>query len=140
MKTIVNIPTPIDSRKKSWAKTLTGIDVTKTNGYAFAGDWVRRGERAELPVGSLVMLYDEPGSVKNWYPLVRVMRVEEDGTLHEVLSYEGEVGERSWALAVRDKTAAILAEAQGQEPEEGNPLASFSDEELIAELKRRGAL
>ena len=37
----------------------------------------------------------------------------------------------------RDDIAAILAEAQGQQPEE-SPLAGFSDQELIAELERRG--
>ena len=133
-KVIVNIPSARDSRKKHWAKALESVDTTKPNGYAFLGNWLRRGERAELTVGSYVLTYDEPGSMKNWYPAVKLYRVTPDG-LEAVLEYEGEIGERSWALAVRDKIATILAESQGEAP---NPLAGYSDEELIAELQRRG--
>ena len=57
MKVIVGIPEPVDRRKKSWRKHLTNVDTTKTNGYAFDGNWLRAGERAELPVGALVMCY-----------------------------------------------------------------------------------
>lgn len=66
-----------------------------------------------------------------------MFKVVENG-LEEVYHWKGNVRERSWALAVRDEIASILAEAQGQELEEGGPLAGFSDEELIAELERRG--
>jgi len=69
--------------------------------------------------------------------VVRLHKVVENG-LEEVYRWEGDVRERSWALAVRDEIAAILAEAQGQEPEEESPLSRFSDEELITELERRG--
>lgn len=133
-KTIVTIPNPRDNRKKNWAKVLESVDASKPNGYAFIGNWLRRGERAELTVGSYVLTYDEPGSMKNWYPVVKLYRVTPDG-LEVALEYEGEIGERSWALAVRDKIAAILAESQGEAP---NPLAGYSDEELITELQRRG--
>ena len=141
MKKIVMIPETLDVRKKTWRKHLEGVDTEKTNGYAFVGNWLRAGERAELEVGSFVLCYDEPGSMKNWYPVVRVFKVVENG-LEEVYHWEGDFGERSWALAVRNEIAAILAEAQGQEPEEGNMLeqrlSDISDEELIAELERRG--
>ncbi len=76
--------------------------------------------------------------MKNWYPVVRMFKVGIENDLDEVYRWEGDFRERSWALAVRDDIAAILAEAQGQEPEEGSLLARFSDEELIAELERRG--
>ena len=134
VKAIVQIPAKKDDRKKSWAKVLESVDITKSNGYAFVGNWLRRGEKAELPIGSYVLTYDEPGSMKNWYPLVKLYRVTPDG-LEAVLEYEGEIGERSWALAVRDRIAEILAESRGETP---NPLAAFGDEELIAELQRRG--
>ncbi|OQC75350.1 MAG: hypothetical protein BWX44_00081 [Spirochaetes bacterium ADurb.Bin001] len=137
MKKIVMIPETLDERKKTWRKLLAGVDKEKANGYAFVGEWLRTGERAELEVGSFILCYDEPGSMKNWYPVVRLLKVVENG-LEEVYRWEGDVRERSWALAVRDDIATILAEAQGQEPEEGSPLASISDEELIAELRRRG--
>lgn len=139
MKKIVMVPETLDDRHKCWRKTLEKVDVTKTNGYAFEGEWLRAGERAELEIGNFILCYDEAGSMKNWYPVVRLFKVVENGNgLEEVYRWEGEVRERSWALAVRDEIAAILAEAQGQEPEEASPLASISDEELIAELEWRG--
>ena len=138
MKKIVMIPETLDGRKKTWRKHLESVDKEKANGYAFVGNWLRAGEREEMEVGSFILCYDEPGSVKNWYPVVRLFKVGLGNDLEEVFHWEGNVHERSWALAVRDDIAAILAEAQGQEPEEGSPLASISDEELIAELERRG--
>ena len=137
MKKIVMIPETLDGRKKSWRKLLTQVDKTKANGYAFVGEWLRAGERAELEVGSFIFCYDEAGSMKNWYPVVRMFKVGVENDLEEVYRWEGNARECSWALAVRDEIAAIL-EAQGQKPEEGGPLAGFSDEELIAELERRG--
>ena len=137
MKKIVMVPEALDERKKTWRKHLKSVDKTRTNGYAFVGDWLRAGEREELEVGSFILCYDEPGSMKNWYPVVRMFKVVENG-LEEVFHWEGNTRERSWALAVRDEISAILAEAQGQEPEEGSLLARISDEALIAELERRG--
>jgi len=137
MKKIVMIPETLDERKKTWRKLLTKVDREQSNGYAFVGEWLKAGERAELEVGSFILCYDEAGSMKNWYPVVRLHKVVENG-LEEAYRWEGSIRERSWALAVRDEIATILAEAQGQEPEEVSPLASISDEELIAELERRG--
>jgi len=137
VKKIVMVPEALDERKKTWRKHLKSVDKTRTNGYAFVGDWLRAGEREELEVGSLILCYDEPGSMKNWYPVVRLFKVGVENDLDEVFHWEGNTRERSWALAVRDDIAAILADVQGQEPEE-SPLAGFSDQELIAELERRG--
>lgn len=137
MKKIAMVPETLDSRKKSWRKLLTQVDREQSNGYAFVGEWLRAGERAELEVGSFILCYDEPGSMKNWRPVVRLFKVLEND-LNEVYRWEGSVRERSWALAVRDEIAAILAEAQGQEPEGESMLARIPDEELIAELRQRG--
>ena len=137
MKKIVMIPEALDERKKTWRKILERIDKTKANGYAFVGDWLRAGEREELEIGSFILCYDEPGSMKNWYPVVRMFKVGVENDLDEVYCWEGNTRERSWALAVRDDIAAILAAQQGQQPED-SPLAGLSDEELIAELERRG--
>ena len=123
---IVMVPAPVDSRKKSWRKHLTGVDASQANGYAFVGQWLRGGERAELPAGAYVLGYDEPGSMRNWYPCVTLWRVTPSG-LEEVYRYEGQVGERSWALACRDEIARILAGAA--HPEERRAA-------LIAEAER----
>jgi hypothetical protein len=138
VKKIVIIPETLDERKKTWRKLLTQVDKTKANGYAFVGEWLRAGEREELEVGSFILCYDEPGSMKNWKPVVRMFKVGVENDLDEVYCWEGNIRERSWALAVRDEIAAILAEAQGQEPEERSLLANIIDEDLIAELERRG--
>ena len=140
MKTIVMVPEPEDRRpiKKFWAKLLTKVDVSKSNGYAFEGEWLRRGERAEVPTGSYILLYDEPGSAKNWYPHVRLLRAEPDGSLSTVLDYDGDINERSWALAVRDQVAAIMAE--GAKTEIGIDLSAVSTDALVAELQRRNIL
>lgn len=136
MKKIVMIPETLDDRKKSWRKHLERVDKEQSNGYAFIGEWLRAGERAELEVGSFILCYDETGSRKYTYPVVHLFRVGVENDLEEVFYWEGRYGERSWALAVRDEIASILA--QKQEPKGGSPLASISDEELIAELERRG--
>ncbi len=140
MKKIVMVPGALDSRHKCWRKLLTHVDRELSSGFAFAGDWLRAGERAELEVGSLILCYDDVGSRKNWRPVVRLLKILENGAedFEEVFRWDGDFRERSWALAVRDDIAAILAEEQGQQPEEGSLLAGLSDEELIAELERRG--
>lgn len=40
---------------KHWSKLLTAIDVTKTNGYAFKGDWLNISAEHKVPVGSVVV-------------------------------------------------------------------------------------
>ena len=108
MKNIVTIPESLDSRKKTWRKRLQSVDKSKSNGFAFIGEWLRAGEQAELEVGAFVLAYDEPGSMKNWYPQVRLLKVTDQG-LEEVFSWKGDYGKRSWALAVRDEIANMLA-------------------------------
>jgi len=138
MKKIVMIPGTLDDRHKCWRKVLTQVDRNQSNGFAFIGDWLRAGERAELEIGSLILCYDVVGSRKNWRPVVRLLKVGVEKDLDEIFRWEGDFRERSWALAVRDDIAAILAEEQGIESEEESLLAGLSDAELIAELERRG--
>lgn len=40
---------------KHWAKLVTAIDTTKTNGYAFKGDWLEVRNEHKIPVGSIVV-------------------------------------------------------------------------------------
>jgi len=139
MKKIVMIPKSLDDRHKCWRKVLKQVDKNQSNGFAFIGDWLCAGERAELEIGSLILAYDVVGSRKHWRPVVRVLKVGVETDLEEVYRWEGDFRERSWALAVRDDIAAILAEEQGQQPPEAESLASrLTDAELIAELERRG--
>lgn len=115
MKKIVEIPQSLDSRKKTWRKLLKSVDLTQKTGYAFNGDWLKAGEKDELSIGDHIMAYDEEGSMKNWYPVVRLFRVEESG-LNEVFSWDGSTGQRSWALDVRNKIHQIINEKTKEKP------------------------
>jgi len=43
------------SKYKHWAKRITGVDTTKTNGYAFQGNFLDVRSEHKLPVGSIVV-------------------------------------------------------------------------------------
>ena len=140
MKVIVDIPEAKDRRKKAWRKALCGVDISKTNGYAFEGNFLRCGEKAELPVNSYVLAYDEAGSTKNWYINIRLFKIMADASLEEVLDYSGEIRQYGWALAVRDQIAEILAgpteviELTAEEQQLLNQLKSLEPERLNALL------
>lgn len=106
----MGIPKSEDTRKKSWRKELVNVDQTQPNGYAFIGNWLKGGERAELEVGAFVLAYDEPGSMKHWSPHVRLFKVQANGELGKVFEWEGDSQEKSWALAVRDEIANLINE------------------------------
>lgn len=40
---------------KHWAKLVTGVDVTKTNGYAFQGEFLNIDREHKVPVGSIIV-------------------------------------------------------------------------------------
>lgn len=39
---------------KHWAKLVTGVDTTKTNGYAFEGEFLNINAEHKIPVGSII--------------------------------------------------------------------------------------
>jgi len=105
-KVIVAIPALGDSRFKRWGKTLTGVDRTKTNGYAYLGSFLAIGRKAELSVGSYILLYHEYGSRRYTTPVAEVVRVTAEATLAPVLKVEG----RDWALDLRNKAAELFVQ------------------------------
>jgi hypothetical protein len=111
-KIIIDIPDARDYRFKAWRKLVTGVDTTKTNGYAFLGEFLRTGRKAEVEVGSLIMLYDEVGSHRYHLPHVRVARVSEDGTLETLVERKSSA---DWALEIRDQVAALFRQAATDE-------------------------
>lgn len=127
-------PSAADSRFKSWRKHITGVDCGKDDGYAFEGPWLKVGREYELPIGSLILCYDETGSVRNHKPDVDVQRLEADGSLTRVASASG----YGWAADLRFKVRDLLAtnltpsktEATAPSPE----LEAFTDADLIAEI------
>ena len=127
---IIEIPASVDNRFKSWRKHIKKIDKSHQDGYAFCGEFLvcdrKCTRKAELPVGELVLIYDEVGSVKRHEPEVSVHRVAANGLSEPLVTATG----ASWALDIRDDVASLLGEQL-------NPLADYSDAELTAELRRR---
>jgi len=131
MKAIVTIPRLGDPRFKRWAKIVEKVDVTRANGYAFVGEFVRG--KVEVEVGKHILVFGVRGSNKRNNPFVELHRVDPDGLS---LVYQAGPLCEQWALDVRDDIARIVNES----PEEVNPLAGFSDDEILAEARRRGLI
>ena len=124
----VEVPEALD-KWKSWAKLLQRVDTSRKDGYAFEGPWLRRGRLDELPVGALVLLYDEVGSRRYHIPYVHVVRVEPDGTLALVSDEEGPLRAKGWdwALLLRDRVARLLGSSKTR------PLAGMATDDLAQE-------
>ena len=100
----MKLPSEKDPRFKSWAKTVDFVDITHENGYAFEGEWLRRGHSHDLPLGALVLLYDETGSRQKQVSHAEVHRVEEHGLVGPIVSSSG----TDWVLQIRDDVAELL--------------------------------
>jgi len=127
-KVTVQLPRGKDHRWKSWVKLLEEVDPEAKNGYGFRGRFLPQGRMADLEEGSYLLFYEEIGSRKHRKPIVSLLKVEPDGTLSTAAQAAGE----DWAFFLRGPAAAAVGAAKK------NPLAEFSDDELIAELIRRG--
>ncbi|MCL4413832.1 MAG: hypothetical protein M1522_03655 [Actinobacteria bacterium] len=119
-KVIVQLPDPIEelsgersrsgrSMAKGWLKSLTGVDQSQSNGYAFLGEFLR-GTQAELPIGGWVMGY---GHDRRGRATVAVWQVTPDG-LVESQRWD-ELGS-PWALGCRDEIAALIGVAAERGP------------------------
>ncbi|URJ36632.1 hypothetical protein MF625_001051 [Paenibacillus polymyxa] len=130
-KTMETVKTVIETSKrwKSWAKKMDKVDTSKTNGYAFIGEFVQVNQLIEVHEGDYFLVYEECGSAKNKQPYARLCHIQ-DG---EQVTVVEEVSGQDWALKIRDEVAELV-----NAKEEISPLAGISTEELIAELKRRG--
>ena len=112
---------------KKWAKTVKSVDQSKSNGYAFVGNFINSEQKYELEVGTYIMQYGEFYSEIK----VRLLKVTNEG-LEQIKEWE-DLDKGDWALSCRDEIAEII-----NNKEEVNPLSNVSTEELIEELKRRG--
>jgi hypothetical protein len=141
VKLKVMVPQPQDSRFKSWRRLVTGVDTTKTDGYAFDGTWLTAGRLVEVDEGALALFYDETGSRSNHPPLVRLVRaVVGDDAVNQDLGHggdprwrrvtdaEGEIvaQDLSWALRLRDRVAAVLEATLDITPPAGQPPAELT--------------
>lgn len=112
-----------------WLKKVTGLDKTRTNGYSILGEFVKTPFYANA--GDLVLDCSIGGSRKHQVKAYHLCRVEEDGSLTMIEEVEHS---REWAVNFWDAIEKNLPEAKGDD----NPLAVFSDEEILAEARRRG--
>ena len=106
-KVIITVPKVGDRRFKQWAKLVKSVDTSKTNGYAFEGNFLTPGRKAEVETGILIV-YGEEGSRANRKPVVAVVRVKEDASLEEILRVYG----MDWVLEIRDKVAELVAQSK----------------------------
>lgn len=114
-------------RRVGWTKHVTGVDVSKTNGYAFSGSFLNDGKEYDLPTGSLIISVQPEGSVKHGWKSAALFQVGSNGELTEIdKGYD-------WYqnfLSFRDLVAEHFGEI--------DKFSDFSDEEILAEAKKRG--
>lgn len=72
------------ARTKLWAKKVTSVDVTKSNGYAFAGEFARGWDMKELLIndGDVAVAVIQTGSWKNPNQIMRIYKLE-NGKLYK---------------------------------------------------------
>lgn len=127
---------PVDSRWKSWVKWVDSVNQEEVDGYAFVGDFVEGGTiEYEIGAPKLLLVASESGSAKYKSFSYQVVLMKADGELEPIEDLYDGGKTKGWALRLRDKVASYLAEISG---EIVNPLAQFSDQEIIDEAKRRG--
>lgn len=97
-----------DSRFANWIKRVTSVNAAPNNGYMFEGDWVK-DETIELGnADALYLVAGKHGSRKNQTTEYRVV-ILRNGRL-ETTDIAANNEDRGWALLIRDRIAALLAE------------------------------
>lgn len=132
----VDVPLVGDERLKSWAKVVDSVDETKSSGWAYVGEFVATGGIQDLPAGSVLLVYGERGSRANPRPQAAVYTVNADATL----SHHADASGRAWARTLRDTVAELLSEELITPWQEMVDLSLVPDQELLAEVRRRGLI
>lgn len=107
-------------RGGEWAKRVTGVDRSKRSGYALCGDFLPTGE-SEVAVGSVIAVLRREGTLE-------VYCARPSGPVQE--------GKYEWPariISALDKIEELLGRG-----ERASPLASFTDQQLLDELRFRG--
>lgn len=118
-----NAPTSSGNRR-GWGRLVTAVDKSKTNGYAFDGDFLPDGKEVDVPLGSVVIEKTPTGSVKNGSWGWSRGRVTPDGIEWRAGQRDRDRGAPQWGshqdaavtdganfLTFRDRVAEQLAEA-----------------------------
>lgn len=99
--------------RESWWRHVRSVDSAQKGGYAFDGDFLKKGE-IELPVGALLLHVTHCGSVKNGYQESALFAVEADGSMREVVSG---LHWREQAVTLRKAAEAYFATPEPAQPE-----------------------
>ena len=125
-----------DLRLKNWAKIVDFVDVSKSDGWAYEGEFVAVGGIQDLDAPCVLLVYGEKGSRGNPQQEARAYTVNTDGTLS---LHETAVG-RAWARTLRDTVAELLdreAPIEAASKPWDPSLMGYSTEALEHELERR---
>jgi hypothetical protein len=123
MKTIRTIirPQTRSGNRASWFKLIESVDITKKDGYAFNGDFLKLDQEIELPIGAIVVEKEPVGSVKSGSHEGNIYRVVES-PIDDVLNPHLELIEyfewRKEFLSFRDRVAELLAEVGAAQQEQ----------------------
>jgi hypothetical protein len=102
----VKVTIKLEPRYKCWAKVLTGVDTTKSNGFAFIGNFVKVNELIELPVGVYVLAYQETGSERNKDYEAELFITTNNGL--EKTGVRVSSSQNDWALKIRDDVKTLI--------------------------------
>jgi len=137
LRTTIEKPTG-SGRREGWWKRVTGIDRDKSGGWAILGNFLNDGEQ-DLPVGAVLVCCDPRGSARHSWKGVSVHLATPKGL--ELIKGEGcdEYGDFNLRKQLPSLLDCIELAMDLRSPnEDDGPLSPFTNEELLAELARRG--
>ena len=88
-----------------WVKEVKSVDQTKSNGYAFEGDFVGKSGLVDVEPGYFVIC-NISGSRKHKQKRYFFVKVNLDGSFESI--FEQAITGRDWALQVRDEIAELV--------------------------------
>jgi hypothetical protein len=125
IRTIIR-PATTSGNRKSWLKIVTRVDTSKTNGYAFEGEFLKEGIEIEVPVGAIVIEKEPTGSVKNsshTWNVYRISPIQIQEVRNPSLEFLEDFKESNF-LSFRDYVAGLLAGAQADKDIQGAQLGA----------------
>jgi hypothetical protein len=118
-----------DTRFRSWAKEIISVDASKSNGYAFEGDFINEGTVEVEIKPRLYLVMTTAGSRKYQTRTYTVVAMDADGNL-AATDIQTTDKTRGWALRIRDQVAALLAEMEANESESVTITVTLTGTEL----------
>lgn len=116
------------SPQACWRRTVAGLDRSQHGGYAVLGEQLTAGERARLPVGTLVFGVDRRDTGLGSVSRTRRHRPDEDATVTVLLVSEqglAQVWQRHFATAPSAVGATTLKRLRRCSPSTRRPAAPY---------------